>query len=65
MRWRTSFLVSERNAAPISFSRPSKPSWSLPSTSTLISSVFSSRSALPAIESACDSGSVATAATAA
>ncbi len=59
MRWRTSFLVSDRNAAPISFSRPSNCSASRSSTSTLISSVRSLRSSLPAMVSASDSSSVA------
>ena len=46
MRWRTSFFVSDRNAAPISFSRPANCSASRSSTSTLISSVRSLRSCL-------------------
>ena len=55
MRWRTSFLVSERYAAPISFSRPSNFGPSSASSSALSSSVLSSRSCLPAMVSTCDS----------
>ena len=63
MRCRTSFLVSDRNAALTSFSRPSKVSASRSSTSALSSSVRWSRSALPPMVSAADSSSVATEAT--
>lgn len=55
MRWRTSFLVSERNAAPTSFSRPSNCSASFSSVAALTSSSLDSRSALPAMVSACAS----------
>ena len=60
MRCRTSFFVSERNAAEISFSRPPYVSASRWSTSARISSVRSLRSALPAMVSALVSSSVAT-----
>ena len=51
-RSRTSDLFSERNAAPISFSRPSNCAPTFSRTAALISSSRSSRSCLPAIVSA-------------
>ncbi len=65
MRWRTSFFVSERNAAPISFSRPSNCGATCSRTSALTSSVLSSRSCLPAMDSASESGAAAAFSTAA
>ena len=56
-RWRTSFLVSDRNAADSSFSRPSKSAASLSTVAALTASVASSRSCLPAMVSACASSS--------
>ena len=53
IRWRTSFLVSERNASPISFSRPSNCSAELLVTGGLDLVGASSRSCLPAMVSAC------------
>ncbi len=64
MRWRTSFLFSDRNAAPSSFSRPSNFSPSEPSTPTLTSSSLASRSCLPAMVSAAARSSLAAASTA-
>ena len=64
IRSRTSFLVSDRNAALISFSRPSKGSASLSLASALTRSVSASRSCLPAIVSALASSSETSRATA-
>ena len=63
-RSRTSFLVSERNAALISFSRPSNCSPSLATARALTRSVSVSRSCLPGIVSACASSSETSRATA-
>ena len=63
-RSRTSFLVSDRNAALISFSRPSNCSASFSMASALTRSVSASRSCLPAIVSAWASSSETSRATA-
>ena len=64
IRSRTSFLVSARNAALISFSRPSNCSASFAWASALTRSVSASRSCLPAIVSAVASSSETSRATA-
>ena len=64
IRRRTSFLFSDRNAAPISFSRPSNCGATFSSTAALTSSMRDSRSCLPAIVSAWARSSDACAATA-
>ena len=64
IRCRTSFLVSARNAALISFSRSSNWLASLSLASALTRSVSASRSCLPTIVRARDSSSVTSAATA-
>ena len=64
IRSRTSFLVSDRNAALISFSRPSNCSASFSLASALTRSVSASRSCLPAIVSAWASSSETSRATA-
>ncbi len=60
----TSFLVSERNAALISFSRPSQASPSRSAASALTRSVSASRSCLAAMVSALASSSDTSRATA-
>lgn len=57
-RSRTSFLVSERYAAEISFSRPSKAGRSFSAAISLTRSSSASRSCLPAMVSACVSSEV-------
>ena len=64
IRSRTSFLVTARKAALISFSRPSNWLASFSAVSALTRSVSVSRSCLPAIASAFFSSSEAAAATA-
>jgi hypothetical protein len=65
IRWRTSFFCTDRYAADSSFSRPANCSASRPTTSALISSSRLSRSALPAIRSACSRSADANCSTAA
>ncbi len=64
IRSRTSFLVSERKAALISFSRPSQAAPSRSTASALTRSVSASRSCLPAMVSALPSSSETSRATA-